>query len=126
MQLVKCWSCVEIFFSVETKDVTRSVSTGLAAVLAYGGYHFVSEENYTSLKKRIAKLYNARSRALHGGAHSHVSERDAGDLSQWVAWMLITMIGLVENGYKTPAQVKESADRMDALHATSSCRASKG
>lgn len=114
MKLVKYWSCVETFFSAENKDITKSVSTGLACVLVFGGYNFVPRTDYTATKTRIVKLYGLRSRALHRAAHLHVSGQDVADLSQWVAWMIINMVTFVERGYTRIEQIKEMSDKLDA------------
>lgn len=113
MKLIKYWSCIETFFSADHKEITKSVSTGLAAVLVFGAYNFVPSAEYIAFKRRIAKLYELRSRAIHGGKYRHVSDRDVNDLSQWVAWMLINMISFVERGYSKIAQIKDSAARLD-------------
>lgn len=113
MKLIKYWSCVETFFSLDKKDVTRSVSVGLASVLVYGGYSFVAETDYVSCKKKIAKLYDLRSRAVHRASYNHVSERDVAELSQCVAWMIINMISLVERGYTQLKQILEKAYQLD-------------
>lgn len=114
MKLVKYWSCVEPFFSGDNKNITQSVSAGLATVLVFGGFGFLPKSAYVETKKRIAKLYNLRSRALHGAAHLHVSSKDASDLSQWVAWMLINMVVFTGNGYTNLEQIKENCERLDA------------
>jgi|WetSurMetagenome_2_1015567.scaffolds.fasta_scaffold00054_57 hypothetical protein len=113
MRLIKYWSCIETFFSADNKDITRSVSVGLANVLVYGGYNYVPEAEYFSLKKRVAKLYDARSRAVHGAVYRHITDRNVDELSQWAAWMLINMISLVERGYTKTSQIKAIADRLD-------------
>jgi len=114
MKLVKYWSCVETFFSADNKDLARSVSVGLTRVLVFGDFEFVPLADYAATKKRIVKLYDLRSRAVHRGAHRHVSKRDAADLSQWVAWMLINIIALVECGYSQVGQIKKISERLDA------------
>jgi hypothetical protein len=114
MKLVKYWSAVEIFFSISQAEITRSVSSGLAAVLVFGGFAFVPLADYIKTKRRIADLYTARSKAVHRASHSHVSELDAAELSQWVAWMLINMVAFQMRGYTTVEQIKEHSDRLDA------------
>jgi hypothetical protein len=112
MRLIKYWSCVEVFFSADNKDITQSVSTGLAVVLTFGGYNFVPKTEYVSFKKRVAALYNLRSRAVHGAVH-HISERKVDDLSRWVAWLLLNMVSFVDRGYTTIKQIKAITDRLD-------------
>lgn len=117
MKLVKYWSCVEAFFSIETEEITQAVSTGLASILVFGGFHFVPQSEYSTLKQKIAGLYKLRSRAVHRGSHQHTTEGDVGQFSQWIAWMIITMVALVEQGYSTLKDVKEQTDRLDRLSA---------
>lgn len=118
MKLVKYWSCVEAFFSLAADEITQAVSAGLASILVFGGFHFVSPSEYRSVKQRIAKLYKLRSRAVHRGSHLHAADDDVRLFSQWVAWMIITMVALVEQGYTTLKEIKEQADRLDGLSAT--------
>lgn len=115
MKLVKYWSCVEAFFSFEEEAITHGVSAGLASILVFGGFHFVPPSEYSALKKQIVDLYNLRSRAVHRGSHQHTTERDVAQFSQWVAWMIISMVGLVEQGYTTLKEVKAQTDRLDGV-----------
>lgn len=114
MKLVKYWSCVEAFFSADKNRILQSVTTGLAAVLVFGGFEFVPLTAYAATKKRIVKLYDLRSLAVHGASLRHVSELDAANLSQWVAWMLLNMVSFVERGYTQVEQIKEICERLDA------------
>jgi hypothetical protein len=113
MKLVKFWSCVEVFFSAENQDITRSVSVGLACVLVFGGYKFVAEQDYETLKKRIANLYKLRSRAVHRASHQHVSYTDTADLSKLVAQMILNMISFAEQGRKDVKEIKKATDQID-------------
>jgi hypothetical protein len=113
MQFVKYWSCVETFFSSDQADITRSVSVGMAAVLVFGGYGFVRVDDYSTLKKRIAKLYALRSKAVHRALRSHITELDVGELSHRVAQLLINAVSFVERGYRTPDEIKRHSERLD-------------
>lgn len=115
MKLVKYWSCVEAFFSFENEVITCAVSAGLASILAFGGFRFVPPSEYSTIKKQIVDLYGLRSRAVHRGSHQHTTERDVAQFSQWVAWMIISMVALVEQGYTTLKEVKVQTDRLDGL-----------
>ena len=115
MKLVKYWSCVEAFFSFEKGKITSAVSAGLASILVFGGFRFVPPSEYSALKKQIADLYKLRSRAVHRGSHQHTLERDVAQFSQWVAWMIISMVELVEQGYTTLKEVKAQTDRLNGL-----------
>lgn len=115
MKLVKYWSCVEAFFSFEKEEITHAVSAGLTSILVFGGFHFVPPSEYSAVKKQIVDLYSLRSRAVHRGSHQHTTERDVALFSQWVAWMIISMVGLVEQGYTTLKEVKAQTDRLDGL-----------
>lgn len=115
MKLVKYWSCVEAFFSFENEEITHAVSAGLTSILVYGGFRFLPPSEYSSLKRKIVDLYGLRSQAVHRGSHQHTTEHDVAQFSQWVAWMIISMVVLVEQGYTNLKQVKEQTDRLDGL-----------
>lgn len=115
MKLVKYWSCVEAFFSFDEEQITNAVSAGLASILVFGGFQFVPPSEHGAIKKQIVNLYGLRSRAVHRGSHQHTTERDVAQFSQWVAWMIINMIELAEQGYTTLKEVKEQTDRLDRL-----------
>lgn len=115
MKLVKYWSCVEAFFSFENQKITHAVSAGLASILVFGGFRFVPPSEYSTLKKQITNLYSLRSRAVHRGSHQHTTEEDVAQFSQWVSWMIISMVVLVEQGYTTLKEVKAQIDRLDGL-----------
>ena len=114
MQFVKYWSCVETFFSTDS-SVVRSVSTGLATVLVAGGGDFFRPDEYVPLKRRITKLYAMRCRALHGASYQHVTSQDVADMSQWTAWMLVTIASLLQRGYCSPEDVRVQTERLDAI-----------
>lgn len=115
MKLVKYWSCVEAFFSFENEEITHAISAGLTSILVFGGFRFVSPSEYSALKKQIVDFYSLRFRAVHRGSHQHTTERDVAQFSQWVAWMIISMVALVEQGYTTLKEVKAQTERLDGL-----------
>ena len=117
MKLVKYWSCVEAFFSFEKESITHSVSAGLASILVFGGFRFVPLSQYKNLKTEIASLYKLRSQSVHRGSYMHTTGLDVAKFSQWVAWMLVSMVELVEQGYTTLKEVKAQTERLDRLAA---------
>jgi hypothetical protein len=114
MQLVKYWSCVECFFSDRKDQIANAVCTGLAAILVFGDYSFVEEAKYQSIKKQLKKLYDLRSRALHGAMYTHVDAADVAALSQWVGWMVTNMLSFLQRGFNAPGQVRVAGERLDA------------
>ncbi|TPI65054.1 hypothetical protein FJ417_00290 [Mesorhizobium sp. B3-1-7] len=115
MRIVKYWSCVEAFFSLEKDKVTQSVSSGLASILAHGGFRFVHFSEYATVKKKIGDLYDLRSFAVHRADHKHITEKDVAQLSQWVAWMIMEILHLSCSGYARLDQIKREVDRLDAI-----------
>jgi hypothetical protein len=113
MQFVKYWSCIETFFSKGEEEITQSLARGVASVLVFGGYAFAPIENYLHLKKRIANLYDARSKAVHRALREHVDETDIAELSHYTAQLLVNALSFVERGYTTLAQLKEQCVRLD-------------
>ncbi|WP_186041391.1 HEPN domain-containing protein [Burkholderia gladioli] len=115
MQFIKYWSCVEAFFSIEKDDITEAVTSGLAAQMIFGGFHFVPPNEYRKLKAEMAKFYGLRSQAMHRASHNRIAERDAARFSQLVAWLIISMVGLVTQGYTKLDEIKVETKRLDAL-----------
>ena len=116
MQLVKFWSCIECFFSFENSgETTKKIKHGLTALLTFGSYRFVSLDTWRDLEKEIDALYELRSGAVHDARHSHVSDRDITVVSKWAAWAILEIAGLISNGYKTRAQIKEQTDRLSKM-----------
>lgn len=116
MQLVKYWSCVEAFFSFEKDEpITHAVSTGLASILVFGGFRFVPVSEYVEIKRKIVDLYDLRSQAVHGGVHHHTTERDIAQFSQWVAWMIVSMLALLDLGYTALKEVKTQTERLNTI-----------
>jgi hypothetical protein len=113
MQLVKYWSCIEAFFSMDSEQITKDITLGLASVLAFGGYQFVDPTDYARTRSKAAKLYGLRSKALHRAAHDHVTDTDVMTVSKWSSWLIINMISLLQRGYTTRAQILELAKRLD-------------
>ncbi|AUX79048.1 HEPN domain-containing protein [Sinorhizobium fredii] len=115
MRIVKYWSCVEAFFSIERERITHSVSSGLTSVLTFGGFRFVDVDHYRETKNAISRLYELRSQAVHRGDHRHVTEENVAQFSQWVAWMIMEIISLSDCGYTTLQQLKSEVDRLDSI-----------
>jgi hypothetical protein len=113
MRFVKYWSCVECFFSLSKVDITQNVSIGMASVLTFGGLNFFKDADYDSNKRRIKKLYDQRSSAVHNGLHNHVSDRDVCDLSQWTAWLILCMMQFSASGYKSLQSILDQSRRLD-------------
>lgn len=114
MSFIKYWSCIEVFFSFEKKEITESVSKGLAAILVFGGIEFIEVSEYNKIKKQIVKFYRLRSKALHSASHQHITESDNAKLSQWIAWLIIIMIDLTLNmGYTKLTQLKKLVSDLD-------------
>lgn len=117
MRLVKFWSCIESFFSQE-EDITKSVSVGTAAVLTFGPFGFVPRSKYLATRKRLAALYAKRSKAVHDGMHDHVEASDLADLSQWAAWLILSMAEMSDR-YTETKQILAQSIAMDETAAFS-------
>jgi len=107
MRFLKFWSCAEAFFSVGHTDISESVSFGLAATVVYGEFRSAEPPEFRGLKKKLKNLYAERSKAAHQASYAHVSERDVADLSQWIAWMLLSMVAWSCRGIRTSEEVTE-------------------
>lgn len=105
MRFLKFWSCAEAFFSESHTDISESVSFGLAATVVYGDFRSPEPPEFRELKRKLKSMYGQRSRATHRASYSHVSDKDVADLSQWIAWMLLSMVAFSCQGITTPDEV---------------------
>lgn len=115
MQFVKLWSCAECFFSIDKNCITEMNAKGIAAVLTFAGFSLIKPEDYPEFKRRIKKLYELRSKAIHRAEFGHIEAEVIDDLSHWVAWVIISMVALAERGYKTLREVEVQALRLDKV-----------
>jgi hypothetical protein len=118
MQFLKLWTCAECFFSIG-EGLTELNAKGIAVILTYSGYNIADIRDYAALKKSIKRLYRLRSKALHRAHFGHIGIEDLNNLSYWIAWVIISMVALIEKGYKTLHQVHEQISRLDCQHPTS-------
>lgn len=113
MQFVKYFSCIESFFSSEREHITQRISQGAAAVLAYGGLNEIKNSEYLYVKRKMLKNYEHRSTAVHDGLHNHVSEDDTAKLSQWAAWIVLTLLMASKQGLKSLEQLKTIVEAVE-------------
>jgi hypothetical protein len=113
MRFIKLWSCAECFFAITDKDVTEANARGMATILTFAGYGVWKVADYPKLKRRLKELYNLRSRAVHRAEFNGVQLQDLRDLSQWVAWVIISMMALSQRGYQNLEAIKEQSVRLD-------------
>lgn len=115
MQFVKLWSCAECFFAIDKNAVTDLNATGFAAILTFAGFKIIDPKDYPEFKRRVKKLYELRSQAIHRGSFGHIETTDLDDLSRWIAWIIISMASLSERGYRTLHQIQQQTSRLDQL-----------
>lgn len=115
MRFVKYWSCVEAFFSLDKEALTQHIAIGTVAVLTFGEFEFLLADEYELNKKKVKKLYGYRSSAVHRAAHDHVSQADVDELSQWVSWLVISMVSLAGR-YKTLRGILQHSLEIDRKH----------
>jgi hypothetical protein len=115
MQFIKLWTCIECFFSIQKKDVVEMNAKGVSGVLVFSGFGIIDVAGHSNLKRRIKRLYDLRSRVVHGEEFGCVDKADLEELSNYAAWVVISMVSLVERGYETLQQLHEQVSRLDRL-----------
>lgn len=114
MRFVKLWSCAECFFAISKDEVTEANARGIATILTCAGFDISKIKDYVHLKRRLKKLYDLRSRAIHRAEFDGVKMQDLQDLSRWVAWLIVSMTAIADRGYDTLASVREQAMKLDS------------
>jgi len=112
---VKLWSCVECFFVFGEEKVTERNSQGLASILVFGGYDHDQFSDYNDLKTKIKKFYGLRSKIVHHAEYTQIDEVLLEELSFMVAWLIITMVSLLDRGYTMLSDIQEQAERLDKI-----------
>lgn len=116
MRFLKFWSCIECFFSLSKEEVTCQILDGLSAMLIYGGCRLAAPEDWGGLRKDINRLYDLRSKAVHDARHGHINHEDIVKVSSWAGNVILSIVGLVQQGYTTREQVKEQTVRLTDIH----------
>lgn len=118
LQLIKYWSCVEVFFALTEERISESVANGLSAILRYGPFKHPECPSFAAVKRQAKRLYSLRSRALHQGFYDACNNRDSARFSQLTAWMILSIAGLARRGYVTRADVAAESFRLAALESS--------
>lgn len=121
MQFVKLWTCAECFFAIGKEKITELNAMGIASILVFGGYRVIEVDNYMELKRKVKHFYDMRSRAIHRAEFTHVDLKDLNEFSYWIAWVVISIVALTEQGYKTLSQVHEQILRLDNINSSQGC-----
>jgi hypothetical protein len=121
MQFVKLWTCAECFFAIDKEQITELNAMGIATILVFGGYRVIEAENYIELKRKVKRFYDLRSRAIHRAEFTHIDLKDLNEFSYWIAWVVISMVALTEQGYKTLNQIHEQLLRLDNISSNKNC-----
>lgn len=112
---IKLWTCLECFFSLDRSNITEANARGIASLLLFGGYNINDFGDYHSLKAKISSFYDTRSNIIHNADYTHIEQTDLDELAYMVAWVIITIVSLLPQGYSTRKQIKEQANRLDNL-----------
>lgn len=107
MRFLKFWSCIECFFSLDKERVTGQIRDGLSAMLIFGGCRLAVPEEWKGVRKEIDRLYDLRCEAVHEARHGHIKHDDIVKVSSWAGNVILSIAGLVQQGYTTREQVKQ-------------------
>jgi hypothetical protein len=111
-RFVKYWTCIELFFPNSQRAVRETIAAGLSSILIFGGIDMIPTSEITKTYKEITRLYNLRSRAIHGGSHESITTNDVMTLSRWIGWLLMTMSSFTRRGYTDARQVEAQAKKL--------------
>lgn len=111
---IKLWSCVECFFTLGDKEITELNARGISSILVFGGYSHEKYGDYEQLKKKIKNYYTLRSKVVHRAEYTHIDAMLLKEFSFIVAWVIITMVSLLDR-YTTLAEVRKQSERLDRV-----------
>ena len=108
----KYWTAIESLIPPNKDKVTESVLKGAVVLIVYTGYGFINIMEFWSTHKRIAELYDKRSRITHSGLSNQIMPDELRDVCQYASWLILAAIGLHSQGYRKFKQVEEQIDRL--------------
>ncbi len=131
---IKFWTALEALFSIreeyDTKPIicpncqtqmetikheegiTKSLSKGVATMLAFGGYRFIEINDVKKIFKDVTKLYKKRSAIIHRGSYGKVTPIELSEICKYATWCVLTCFGLRTQGYETLEQIRKEAIRL--------------
>ena len=112
---IKLWSCVECFFTLGEDEITELNARGISSILVFGGYSHKKYGDYEQLKKKIKNYYTLRSKVVHRAEYTHIDEIQLAEFSFIVAWVIITIVSLLDRGVTTLAHVQKESERLDMV-----------
>lgn len=109
---IKYWTALETLFTIKNEGITKSLSEGVATMLAFGGYRFIETTDVKKIFKDVTKLYDRRSDIIHRGAYGKVTPIELSDICKYATWCVLTCFGLRTQGYETLEQIRKETKRL--------------
>lgn len=109
---IKYWTALETLFTIKKEGITESLGTGVATMLALGGFRFIETTDVKKIFKAVTKLYEKRSEIIHRGSYGKVTPIELSDICKYATWCVLTCFGLRTQGYESLQQIKEEAVRL--------------
>ncbi len=110
---VKLWSCLETLFTQGNDNINESNARGVASLLLYGPANYPKETIYPELKKKLKGYYDLRSRCVHHGKYSDVTDSVLTDFAEIVSWVLMSAIMISNCGCSTLAELNQRIIDLD-------------
>lgn len=113
MKSIKCPQCnTSIEIIADKNGITKSLSKGVAILLAFGGYRFIEINDVKKILTAVEKLYDKRSKIIHRGIYGNMTPIELVDVCKYAVWCVLTCIGLRSQGYGTLEQIKAETNRL--------------
>ncbi|WP_429886017.1 hypothetical protein [Geoalkalibacter halelectricus] len=109
------WTAIETVFSIGKDYIAENIAVGLSTLLAFGGYKIISPEDKETTYYQIKNLYSKRSKVIHRGHRKKVTTEDIIEISKYSKWVILTLLGLRNKGFRTLSELKNETDRIHGL-----------
>lgn len=112
---IKYWTALETLFTIKQEGITKSLGTGVATMLALGGFRFIETTDVKKIFKAVTKLYDKRSEIIHRGSYGIVTPIELSEICKYATWCVLTCFGLRTQGCETLEQIREETIRLNNL-----------
>jgi hypothetical protein len=102
---LKYWTALECIFSYKKEEVTKLLAKGVSIIIAFGDYQLIEISDIHEVYKKIAYLYELRSKIIHRGLTRTVKELQLMEICKYTSWTILKLLDLHSRGYTTLEQI---------------------
>ncbi len=105
ISFLKYWTALETIFSNEKEKITHALCKGISITLASSRYHFIEVSEIFTVYKKIADLYDKRSKIIHTGLRQRITARELSEICKYTSYVILSLFDFRNQGYTELKQI---------------------